>query len=293
MTMSAKALRALFTVPVALAALAAVPAAAFGQDVGAAPTTEAPKPAKEPPPEVKGNRYRITLKTGAKIEGLLPQGVSYEKRDQYGEYVEAKEDEKGAGLRLNYVLNMEGDVFLRKDDILEIKDLGALTEEQKIALTEMVLSTRKKALEARERINREEMAKIAAAAKEEEARAAKEEKEGGKGAGKKDGAAEKKAAREEKDRKRGDELLEKFPPEKWSAKDVEKIQRRSVINGIFPSNEEQEFIDNIDLWKAALARREKEEQERKDAEGDEGGEEGGDEGEKVGEKKETPPAEKK
>jgi hypothetical protein len=231
----------------------------------AQPPAAKPK-ADEPPPEVKGNRFSITLRTGGKVEGILPQGVRWEKRDQYGEFVEAAETEKGAGLRLNYVLNMEGDIFVQKKDIAEVKDLGALTDEQKLAIKDKVLANRKKALEEREKIFREEMARQGAAAKE----AAKEaEKEGKgkseeKGAEKKEGEGkgEKKAAISEADMQKGDALLEKFPPSDWGPKRLKDILRREVVNGIFRSDEEAEFIVNFDLWKDAFERKAKEEDEK-------------------------------
>jgi len=282
--MPSKTLRAALAVPFALASLLALPSRSFAQDGGAAKpdASAAGKPAPEqPPPEVKGNRFRVTLKSGAKIEGLMPQGVAWEKRDELGDYVEATETEKGAGLRLNFVLSMEGDIFILKRDIEEVKDLGALTEEQKLAIKESVLAARKKILEEREKINREEMARIAAAAKEADGKGAK-----GAADGKKETDADKKAAKEAKDRARGDELLKKFPDDEWNPKRIDEIQQRSVVNGIFPTRDEQEFIDNIALWKDAVARRDKAAAEKES--GEEGGDAtGGDE------KKDTPPADEK
>lgn len=241
----------------ALAALVASAALARAQDEEPAPApAPAAKPAEEPRPEVKGNRFRLTLKSGAKIEGVLPGGLVWEKRDQVGEFVEATETEKGAGLRLNYVLNMEGETFIKKAEIAEVKDLGALTDEQKLAIQESIISAKKKALAERERVNREELAKIAALAKEQDAKA-KAKGKGKEGEAAPDSEEAKKAAKEAKDRKRGDELLKKFPADEWSPKTIEEINRRSVVNGIFPSADEQEFIDNIDLWKDAVARAEK------------------------------------
>ncbi|HEU4395925.1 MAG TPA: hypothetical protein VFS92_10190, partial [Planctomycetota bacterium] len=60
--------------------------------------------------EVKGNRFRIKMVHGAQIEGVLAAGVRWEKIDEQGEYEECKETDKGAGLRLSYVLGMEGDI---------------------------------------------------------------------------------------------------------------------------------------------------------------------------------------
>jgi len=233
-------------------------------DIAQPPATK-PK-AEEPPPEVKGSRYSITLRTGGKVEGILPQGVRWEKRDQYGEFVEAAETEKGAGLRLNYVLNMEGDIFVQKKDIAEVKDLGALTDEQKLAIKDKVLANRKKALEEREKIFREEMAKQGAAAKEaakeaeKEAKGKGEEKVGEKKEGEEKG--EKKQVVSESDQKKGDALLEKFPPAEWGPKRLKDILRREVVNGIFRNDEEAEFIVNFDLWKDAFERKAKEEDEK-------------------------------
>lgn len=257
--------RARLVIPVALAALFGFPAFALAQDgMGgkASGGDEAPKPkVEEPKAEIKGNRYRVTLKSGAKIVGLLPQGVIWEKPDELGEYVTTTETEKGAGLRLNWVLGMEGELFVPKRDIAEVTDLGALTPEQRLAIEQGKIAADRKRLEERERINREELAKIAAAAKAEEAR-----KKGAKGGGKDEGDAKdsdttKKADKEAKARKRGEELLAKFPPSDWGADRIKEIKKRSVVNGIYPDADEQEFIDNFDLWKEALARKEKEEAE--------------------------------
>ncbi len=282
-----------FAVPLALTALLALPSIARAQDgiggkgekaaekegaaeeTAAPPTASAPKgKIEEPPPEVKGNRYRITLKSGAKIEGILPQGLYWEKRDQYGEFVDAKEGEKGALLRLNYVLNMEGDICINGADIGDIRDLGALTLEQKLAIQEMVLAARKKNIQERDRILREEMARQAAAARESGKETRKEEEK----SGAKDGSAEKgekgtkKEDVSEADQKKGDDLLAKYPPPEWGQKRLSDILRREVVNGIFRNDLEAEFIVNFQLWKDALARREKAEAEAEAKEKEEGGE---------------------
>ena len=51
-------------------------------------------------------------------------------------------------------------------------------------------------------------------------------------------------------------ILAKFPPSEWGPAKIEWLNRRSVVDGVFPSLEEQEFIDRYDEWKAALKRRE-------------------------------------
>ncbi len=263
-------------VPLALAALLAAPALA--QDGGPAPAPKgAAPPAAAPAPqgevdthvEVRGNRFRIKLRRGTQLEGLLPRGMAWEKMDQYGDYVEAKEGEKGAGLRVFYVLNMDGDIFIKRGDIEEggIKDLGAPTLEEVLALQQRIISQRKKVVEDREKALREEMTRLVASQKEEEKKA-EEEAKGKIGGGVKETGS---GAIADEVRK-GDALLEKFPSPEWSKKRIEEILHRETINHIFRNADEAEFISGYNLWKAALDRREKAEAEKKE-----------------GEKKETPP----
>jgi hypothetical protein len=231
----------------------------------------APAPAEEPAArqgdpeeidtnvEVKGDRYRVKLKNGSQIEGLLPRGVVWEKLDEAGdEYVECKQEDKGAGLRLHFVLNLEGELFVRSMDIAEgkegIKNLGELTEEQRIAIREQVLTQRRRALEEREKAVREELRRIAAEREEEERKAREKE------------AREKGRTREEEEAviRKGEELLKKFPPEEWSEDRLKEILRREVVNGIFRNDVEKEFIDSFKDWKAANERREKAGGEKKE-----------------------------
>jgi hypothetical protein len=254
-------------IPLALAALLAAAAPAVAQDSGGkAPPKEggaaapAPAPVKpdEPQVEVKGNRYAITMKTGSKIVGLLPRGLVWERIDQYGEFADAVESDKGAGLRLFYVLDMEGEMFIKRSEIAPdgIRDLGALTDEQKRAIKDRVIAERRRHLEDREKALREEMARLSLAMKEEEKRAAAKPGE------KKPGAE----SAETDEVKKGEALLEKFPPDQWSEQRLKDILRREVVNGIFRNDEEREFIDNFKTWKQAFDRREKAEAEKKGGE---------------------------
>lgn len=241
---------------VALAVLLAAPAAALAQDGG-----KSRKPAPEDAPEaeeidpqpraevdtqvdVRGNRFSMKLSHGARIEGVLPQGKRWERLDEAGEYEECAETDKGAGLRLYYVLGMEGDIFIKKTDIVEIRDLGALTDEQMRAIREKVIAQRKKVIDEREKALREELKRMAEERKQEEAR--KSEEKGRK-------KAEEKAATDA-DVKRGEDLLKKFPPDQWSEQRAKDILHREIVNGIFRNAEEREFIDNLKEWKAAFLR---------------------------------------
>ena len=213
--------------------------------------------------EVRGNRFRIKLGRGSVIEGIIPGGiVKWEKLDKYGEnYVPAKETDKGVGLRLYYVLNLDGELFIKRADIakkedseaLEIRDLGELTEEQKAAIRDRVLLQRRHAIADREKKLREDMARL---------KMAETDVAAGAGEGAKDAKKDAEAAAV----KKGEALLEKFPPPDWGEERKKKILEREIINGIFRSETEAEFIDNLPAWTAALERRQRLEEEKKAAE---------------------------
>jgi hypothetical protein len=268
----------------ALVALLAAPAAALaledptkqGPLPGSGPAP-APAPADEgPAPEddtggatgakaeidtnvdVRGNSFEIKLVQGARISGVLPSGKRWERLDQFGEYEECEENAKGAGLRLHYVLGMEGEIFIKRLDIAEIKDLGALSDEQKRLIRDQVIAQRKKLIEEREKALREELRRMAEEQREADARAAE-------ASGRK--KAEERAVTEA-EIKKGEDLLKKFSPDTWSEQRAKDILHREIVNGIFRNAEEREFIDNLPAWKAALER-------RKEAEAKEKGETGG------------------
>lgn len=239
----------------AAAALFALPAAGLAQDKdesvkkgGSSATLPMlpPRAKEEPPPEVKGSRFRLKLKNGNVVEGVLPEGLMWEKQGMGGEYDEATETEKGAGLRLHYALGMEGHIFILRADISEMKDLGALTDEQRLALQKLVLDQRRKAQEEREKAFRAEMEKLARAEREQAKKEAEEAK--AKAEGK---VVEKKPAASAADEARGDDLLKRFPAPEWGPKRLKDILQREVVNGIFRNDLEKEFIDNFKLWKDA------------------------------------------
>ncbi|MCI0585474.1 MAG: hypothetical protein L0323_01380, partial [Planctomycetes bacterium] len=199
----------------ALAVLLAAPAAAYAQDEStrkSGPSDDPidvevrPRAEVDTHVDVRGNRFEVKLSHGARIEGVLPQGKRWERLDEVGEYAECAETDKGAGLRLYYVLGMEGDIFIKKPDIVEIRDLGALTDEQMRAIRDKVIAQRRKVIDEREKALREELKRMAEERKQEDARKAEEK-------GRK--KAEERAATEA-EIKKGDELLKKFPPDQWS-----------------------------------------------------------------------------
>jgi hypothetical protein len=257
---------------IALAVLLAAPAAARAQEEPEkAPAPSAPAQEVDTQVDVRGSRFEVKLVHGSRIQGVLPQGKRWERLDADGEYEECAETDKGSGIRLYYVLGLEGDIFIRRQDITELRDLGALTEEQVRAIRDQVIAQRKKVIEEREKALREELRRMAEEKKAQEARSAEE-------TGRK--KAEEKAATEVEVQK-GEELLKKFPPEEWSEQRAKDVLHREIVNGIFRNAEEREFIDNLKAWKAALARRAAEEEKPAPDEG--GGE--------TPPKKEPPPKE--
>jgi hypothetical protein len=215
------------------------------QEVGPAPAEDGEPAVVDTVVEVRGNRYRIKLAHGAQIEGVLPSGVKWERLDQYGEYEECKETEKGAGLRLGYVLGMEGDIHILRKDITDIRDLGALTDEEQRAIRDRVIAARKKVIEQREKALREDLRRMAEEQRERDAQAA----------GQNQKSKEKEKAAEQAETKRGEELLKKFPPDQWSEQRLKDILQREIVNGIFRNAEEREFIENFKEWQAAQAKR--------------------------------------
>ena len=240
--------------PFVLAVLLAAPAALAFEEPRGSSAAEDPIPEEAPSAkggtldtvvDVKGNRFRIKLTHGAQIEGVLASGVKWERLDEFGEYEECKETEKGAGLRLGYVLGMEGDILILRKDIADIRDLGALTDDEQRAIRDKVIAARKKVIEQREKALREELKRMAEEAKQADARA-------------KDTEAQSKAKEkvsEQETIKKGDDLLKRFPPEEWSEKRMKDILQREIVSGIFRNAEEREFIDNFKAWQAADTRR--------------------------------------
>ncbi len=266
----------------ALAAILAlgVAAPALAQDGGARETPtpapkpeDTPKPVETPKPEegtakpavdkvvvVKGNRFELELKTGRTLRGLLPKGVKWVKRDDEADYSPCERSETGAGLLLQYVMNMDGEIFVPARDIVgEPKDLGAPTPEEVRALQDKVLEDRRRVLEEQARRFQEAVERMRAREKTAEGEPEKEMSE-----------EEKKRLEEEK---KGDALLQKFPPPGWSEEKLKEFEHRAVVFGLFPDADEKEFINGIQAWKAALERKNaREAKEKADKEAKEAGE---------------------
>jgi hypothetical protein len=259
-----------------LAVLALAASEVAAQEAGAPPPARspaagtspgaAPGAAEEPPPVVSGIRARLVLKRGSVLEGILPRGEVWETQDPLGGYEPASRDDPRAGIRVHYVLGIEGAMFFRSEEIQELKTLGPVEETREKSIQENVLDARRRALEEQERRIQAEMERILGKKKAGEV-AAKPPKEaapaadpkapaggaasaGTKGAaspGKPDPAAER--------RRKGDELLERFPFPDWSERRAETILWRERVTDMKRDPEEAAFLAGLELWKEALERR--------------------------------------
>lgn len=205
--------------------------------------------------EVRGNRFKIRLKRGSVIHGILPKGLFWERQDLMGDYEPSKKGADGAGLRIQYVLGMDGDIFVLERDIAEIEDMGALSEEDRARIRERILADRRKIIEERERALRSELDRIRDMASEHP-----------------DGEGTGEAVKPEGDgsgmteeEKAGEALLEEFPPTDWGPKRKSEILQAQT-NGIFPNDREVIFLRSYSQWEKALERRRKLEAEKADRE---------------------------
>ncbi len=217
---------------------------------------------------VAGSRARLLLKRGTVLEGILPRGVVWEAQDRLGGYEPVSRDDPRAGIRVYYVLGIEGAMFFRREEIEELKDLGPLEEAREKSIQENVLDARRKALEEQEKKIQAELERILGKRKAGEigakppkaaapaaeppppaagAASASPSTKGSAAPGKPDPAAERK--------RKGDELLERFPYPDWSERRAETILWRERVTDMKRDPEEAAFLAGLELWKEALERR--------------------------------------
>ena len=167
-----------------------------------------------------GSRIMVALKNGSIFQGLL-----------------AKKAPEKIKLDLSYEKNgINGKVGLYLKQIASIKRLPHLSPlEEKVAR----LAHQKELKEMRERMAQR---KATAAERSEQFKKAREQ-------------ALVKAAQEKRQREEETllRLLEKFPPEEgWGADRIERIHDNILLYDVFPSPEEQEFMQKLPLWLEAL-----------------------------------------
>ena len=240
-----------------------------------APAAEAPSPSSAlgAEGELRGMRCRLVLRGRAVIEGVLPEGKAWEKRDEKGQFVPAQEKEPGAGLRLFFAMGMDGEIFIRTSDIKDVVDLGNVSDEIAAALKEKILAERRRLLEEKEELVRKELARIlgseqapapapasTAPLASAETPAATAAPAAAPPVASAETPAAAKISPEEARRRKGDALLDKFPSPDWSEKRYLELYDRIRLAKVAPDTQEQEFLDGFELWKEALGRRKKAEE---------------------------------
>ncbi len=198
-------------------------------------------PATRPTGDAYHRQVLVHLVNGEKVKGLVRAGTTPEKPGGVLGFIKAKPGEETAGIRLWYVFGTNSYVFLPMELVksvetvatlsdLEVKELDKKMEDD-AARSKAEQDARLSALRAlqeQQAADHELIATLQNLAKlEEEALAVKE-----------------------KDAKMR-ELLAKFPPEKgWVPERLIQIRTR-IVNDVFPSAEEREFVKVYEDWKKA------------------------------------------
>jgi hypothetical protein len=234
---------------------------------------EEEKPAPAPKAEVepvRGVRYRVWMRTGRSMEGVVRAKSVFETRARDGSYVPADEDEAGAGVRFWFPGAQDGFIFMELRDIQRLEELGELSADEGRSLARARAEAAARAAEERFQIKaRRAAAEAAAKAAAEAAEKGEEGADDADGTGEgdepetgdgpaadgpaADGSEASEEPAEDEDAGRMAALLLKFPPTRWSLDSPKEIERRKVILGLFPSDEEKAFLAVFDEWKVAYA----------------------------------------
>jgi hypothetical protein len=221
----------------------APPAPAPAPAPQAPPPATAPAPAQpaagetEPVTPVRGVRYRVTLKSGRTLTGVVTAASTFERR-QGSNWVAAEQETPGAGLRLFFPHDQEGFVFVASRDIKSAEKVGDLTEDEGREMAQQRTVGARKAAEERDRLRKERDAREQA----DKAKAAEAEKTRTEETGKPEDQVARYTA-----------LLAKFPPSRWTPETPKEIERRRVVMDLLPTEDEREFLAVFEEWSKAYA----------------------------------------
>jgi hypothetical protein len=173
---------------------------------------------------------------------------TWERREDYGGWRGAKRDDRGAGVRLWWVNDLDGFMFVPATEILELRVLGTITNEQSQESAKRRRESSERAEAERDRIDQAKdqaedtqaqakflLAEVEKARREATAMALVDQQ-------KKDDVAK---------AKRWAELLSRFPPDKWTLETPKEIDKRRTVMHVFPNDDEIEFLKAFDEWKEA------------------------------------------
>jgi hypothetical protein len=209
-----------------------------------APAAEAPaaQPAADVEP-IRGTRYQITLRTGTTLTGVVTCEKVFERRDGLN-WVAADKEAPGAGVRLYFVKDADGFVFILKKDMKDAEKLEDISEREGRDLAKRRVAAQHRADEERDQLRKERERREAKAKEKAEA----EEKAGDETS--KEHAA---AMTPEEQLAHYQALLKKYPPGKWTLDSPKDIERRRIVMDLFPNEEEKAFLAVYDDWAKAFA----------------------------------------
>jgi len=209
---------------------------------------DAPAPAAEAdePQPIRGTRYQIALKTGRAVAGVVTCEKVFERRDGVN-WATCDKDAPGAGVRLFFVKDADGFVFVPTKDMKSAEKLDDLTEREGRELAKRRIAAQRRADEDRDRLHREEIRREADAKAKasESAERPKDKDAGGKAKSDEPSPAEQIA--------KYTALLTKYPPGKWTLDTPKDIERRRIVMDLFPTDEEKAFLAVFDDWSRAYA----------------------------------------
>jgi hypothetical protein len=205
-----------------------------------APDAASKPPAAEAEPPVRGTRYQITLRSGATLSGVVTCEKVFERRDGVA-WVAADKDAPGAGVRLYFVKDADGFVFISTKEMKDAEKLEDISDREGRDLAKRRVDAAHRALDERDRL-RKEREKHEAKAKADEAEHAGDESS----------TEAEHVMTPEEQLARYTALLKKYPPGgKWTLDTPKDIERRRIVMDLFPSDEEKAFLAVYDEWAKA------------------------------------------
>jgi hypothetical protein len=223
----------------------------------APPAPPAPPAAPEEPiVPVRGTRYKVTMKTGRTLFGVVVAEKVFERREGLI-WNTAEKAAPGAGVRLFFVKDQEGFVFVTSRDLRNAERIGDVTIEEGKVLAQQHIVGARRADEERDRIRKdraakEEAAKAKAAAEADQSKATADGAKTPTPAA--PGAAAAPAAPSAEDQiARYTALLMKFPPGRYTPDTPKDIEKRRVVMDLFPTDEEKQFLAVFAEWSKAYA----------------------------------------
>jgi hypothetical protein len=191
-------------------------------------------------------RVAVRLKNGNKLTGIVKNEQFVERLDNL-DFVPAHVQSPDAGIRVWYYDNTTSYIFLPYAEIVAYRILTRLSDRE-VQEIEQVVERQRADAEAR---RKEQLAQKAATSKAAQEKAQAEEKARTESKGPP-------AGEPNEEEKRLLNLLEEFPPDDgWSDARAKEIERRKVVVGAYPNQQEKRFLEVLPQWLQAVELRKK------------------------------------